>query len=130
MCCLECEDIEAEAWRHAQAATLGFGGFLKLGTFLGLPIIRTVVFWGLYWGPPILRKYHLLDDCDHCWSWYFPKAQSGGMANSSCFRLAQSGAGVKVLVFWGLGFIGAWVGRLCLENWEGLNLMVCLGIQI
>ena len=21
------------------------------GTFLGVPIIRTMVFWGLYWGP-------------------------------------------------------------------------------
>ena len=26
------------------------------GTILGVPIIRTIVFWGLYWGPPILRK--------------------------------------------------------------------------
>ena len=24
------------------------------GTFLGVPIIRTIVFWGLYWGPLIL----------------------------------------------------------------------------
>ena len=23
------------------------------GTILGVPIIRTIVFWGLYWGPPI-----------------------------------------------------------------------------
>ena len=30
-------------------------GFPKLGVpFWGLPIIRTIVFWGLYWGPPIL----------------------------------------------------------------------------
>ena len=28
------------------------------GNFLGVPIIRTIVFWGLYWGPPILGKYH------------------------------------------------------------------------
>ena len=28
--------------------------FPKLrGTILGVPIIRTIVFWGLYWGPPI-----------------------------------------------------------------------------
>ena len=26
------------------------------GTFLGVPIIRTLVFWGLYWGPPYLGK--------------------------------------------------------------------------
>ena len=26
-------------------------GFPKIrGTFLGVPIIRTIVFWGLYWG--------------------------------------------------------------------------------
>ena len=29
------------------------------GTILGVPIIRTVVFWGLYWGPFILGKYHI-----------------------------------------------------------------------
>ena len=29
------------------------------GTFLGVPIIRTIVFWGLYWGPFILGNYHI-----------------------------------------------------------------------
>ena len=29
------------------------------GTFLGVPIIRTIVFWGLYWGSPILGKYRI-----------------------------------------------------------------------
>ena len=29
------------------------------GTFLGVPIIRTIVFWGLYWGPLILGNYHI-----------------------------------------------------------------------
>ena len=30
-------------------------GFPKIrGTYLGVPIIRTIVFWGLYWGPLIL----------------------------------------------------------------------------
>ena len=28
-------------------------------TFLGAPIIRTIVFWGLYWGPHILGNYHM-----------------------------------------------------------------------
>ena len=37
-----------------------YGGFLKLGgTILGVPIIRTIVYWGLYWGPPILGNYHM-----------------------------------------------------------------------
>ena len=35
-------------------------GFPKIRpTILGVPIIRTVVFWGLYWGPPILGNYHI-----------------------------------------------------------------------
>ena len=37
-----------------------YGGFPKLGVpFLGAPIIRTIVFWGLYWGPLILGMYHI-----------------------------------------------------------------------
>ena len=36
-------------------------GFPKIrGTFLGVPIIRTIVFWGPYWGPPILGNYHVV----------------------------------------------------------------------
>ena len=27
-------------------------------TFLGVPIRRTIVFWGLYWGPLLLGNYH------------------------------------------------------------------------
>ena len=33
------------------------------GTFLGVPIIRITVFWGLYWGPPILGNYHISMRC-------------------------------------------------------------------
>ena len=37
-----------------------FGGFPKLGVpLLGVPIVRTIIFWGLYWGPLILGNYHL-----------------------------------------------------------------------
>ena len=36
-------------------------GFPKImGTFLGVPIIRIIVYWGLYWGPLILGNYHML----------------------------------------------------------------------
>ena len=36
-------------------------GFPKLrGTFLGAPIIKTTVYWGLYWGPLILGNYRLV----------------------------------------------------------------------
>ena len=44
---------------------MGFGfrgmwGFPKIrGAILGVPVIRTIVFWGLYWGPLILGIYHL-----------------------------------------------------------------------
>ena len=35
-------------------------GFPKIrGTILGVLIIRTIVFWGLYWGPLILGNYHI-----------------------------------------------------------------------
>ena len=35
-------------------------GFPKFrGTFLGVPIIRIIVYWGLYWGPPIWGTYHI-----------------------------------------------------------------------
>ena len=27
-----------------------------MGTFLGVPIIRTIVFWGLYIGVPLFRE--------------------------------------------------------------------------
>ena len=30
------------------------------GTFLGVPILRIIVYWGLYWGTLILGKYHIL----------------------------------------------------------------------
>ena len=37
-----------------------YGGFPKLGVpFWGVPIVRTIVFWGLYWGPPILGNCHV-----------------------------------------------------------------------
>ena len=36
-------------------------GFPKIrGTILGVPIIKIIVFWGLYWGPFILGNYHIL----------------------------------------------------------------------
>ena len=50
-------------------------GFPKIrGTFLGVPIIRTVVFWGLYWGPPILGNYHIKAavDCLDVWGMEAP----------------------------------------------------------
>ena len=41
-------------------------GFPKIrGTILGVPRIRTIVFWGLYWGPPILGNYRVLFGVPH-----------------------------------------------------------------
>ena len=48
-------------WALAQFKVVGLliWEFPKIrGTFLGVPIIRTLVFWGLYWGPLILGNYH------------------------------------------------------------------------
>ena len=39
-------------------ASSASGGFPIRGTFLGVPKIRNIVYWGLYWGP-ILGKYPL-----------------------------------------------------------------------
>ena len=37
-----------------------YGSFPKLGVpFLGVPIIRNVLFWVLHWGPLILGNYHV-----------------------------------------------------------------------
>ena len=35
-----------------------YGGFPKLG--VGVPIIRTMVFWGLYWVALVLGNYHMV----------------------------------------------------------------------
>ena len=36
--------------------------FLQLGIpFWGVPIIRMIVYWGLYWGPLTLGNYHIGD---------------------------------------------------------------------
>ena len=29
------------------------------GTLLGVPILRIIVYWGLYWGTPIFGNYHV-----------------------------------------------------------------------
>ena len=42
------------------------GGFPKIGgTSLGFPRIRTIAYWGLHRGPPILGNYHSDDDDHH-----------------------------------------------------------------
>ena len=36
-----------------------FGVYQTRGTFLGVPIRRVVISWGLYWGPAVLQNYHI-----------------------------------------------------------------------
>ena len=37
-----------------------YGGFPKIrGTIFGVPMIRTIVYLGLYWGPLILGNYYI-----------------------------------------------------------------------
>ena len=53
-----------------------YGSFLKLGVpFLGVPIIRTIVFWGLYWGPLILGNYHITPGANY-WAYEAPRSKA------------------------------------------------------
>ena len=40
-----------------------------MGTLLGVPIIRTIVFWGLYWGPLVLGNYRFVGQLMHAATW-------------------------------------------------------------
>ena len=51
---------------------------------MGVPIIRTTVYWGLYWGSPILGKHHLLHNCVGCSVKWLGECTS---CSSSCSRL-------------------------------------------
>ena len=47
-------------WKLGLCRALWGLGFPKIGgTILGVSIIRTIVYWGLNWGPLILGKYHI-----------------------------------------------------------------------
>ena len=57
-------EVIAQVGESEDEAVLGAGsirivwGFPKIrGTVLGVPIIRTIVLWSLYWGPLILGNY-------------------------------------------------------------------------
>ena len=54
--------------RKHEKNTILHGGFPKLGgTILGVPIIRTIVFWVLYWGPLILGNYYMVQKLARRW---------------------------------------------------------------
>ena len=54
------ESLKWSSWRDRHKHTIW--EFPKIrGTLLGVPIIRIIVYWGLYWGPLILGNYHILE---------------------------------------------------------------------
>ena len=52
------DTVEAFLIHLLPGHTWGFPNIM--GIILGVPIIRIIVFWGLYWGPLIVENYHLL----------------------------------------------------------------------
>ena len=87
----------------ARLGTWLYGSFPKFrGTFLGVPIIRTITFLGLYWGPPILGMYHIrvIGDCPYweslreakdarCWELEPPNPESSNPMNRPPSRLVE-----------------------------------------
>ena len=61
------------------------GGFPKIeDTILGVPIIRTIVFWGVHWGSLILGNYHIYKDIHvydyvHMWTYTGTRIQHVGL---------------------------------------------------
>ena len=74
-------------------------GFPKIrGTFLGVPIIRTIVFWGLYWGSLILGNYHIpSESCMHSTSETYNLNSSAQMRHKKCQALTQQGKNFRCL---------------------------------
>ena len=44
---------------------VGIGFPTIRGTIVGDPIVRIIIFWGLYWGPPILGTTMYVHLCGH-----------------------------------------------------------------
>ena len=54
-----------------------------MGTILGVPMIRTIVYWSLYWGTLILGNYHLIlqkRESTPPWYWH----GEGDLVSSVC----------------------------------------------
>ena len=84
-----------------------------MGTFLGVPIIRTIVFWGLCWGSPI-----------HFWESTIcgglPESVMGGCPGTLCKACFFEGLGSQSLGF---------------KVWEGFRMRVpnstdCSGFRL
>ena len=51
--------LETDVWPKKLGGG-GGGGVLKLGApSLGVPVTRIIIYWGTYWGSPILGSYQL-----------------------------------------------------------------------
>ena len=84
------ESLQAVVHRSLQVLKTPIWGFPKIrGTLLGVPIIRIVVYWGLYWGPPILGNYHIAPTqplYDHYyWGNRRPRSDKGEI----CFKVSE-----------------------------------------
>ena len=53
-------------WLSAFRVPGNIGVSSDWSTSLGLPIGRTIVFWGLYWGPRIWGDDHVFEDVSYC----------------------------------------------------------------
>ena len=55
-------NLEGSRAKHANLASTAnpqMGVSQNYGYLFGGPIIRIIVYWGLYWGPPILGSYQI-----------------------------------------------------------------------
>ena len=77
-----------------------------MGTFLGVPIIRIIIYWGLHWGPLILGNYHLIR----------PKALFKFFRSKPYLRGINDGSWFRILTVQELGLV--------LKDVEGLWLKI------
>ena len=77
------------AWK---APNFHIWGFPKMrGTILNVLIIKTVIYWGLYWDPPILGNYHIfVGRQDHGWILHRTRVSIRNRISIDCLRLVSS----------------------------------------
>ena len=94
-----------------------------MGTFLGVPIIRIILYWGLYWGPPILRNYHVFTQCRGVRSYTLNPKPWG-----SELRFWVLGVGRRPIGFGVAGFRDVPAPELC--SFRGLGFRGVLGFRV
>ena len=97
-------------------------------TFLGVLIIRTILFWGLYWGPLILGNYHFFRAFMLVWGaqvWLrvldsgYPELQATAMVTSDVIKATSLSHG-KLASLHRPGLLGLWreEGNIAHTSWE------------